>query len=110
VKLDEFKACMERVAVALGHRKDTFTIDSRPFGGGWAVFIEGYFDVAWLEKSARGAVEETALEAVWGEVHRELRRRLNDIERELTDARDSVARKEMALSVAECAYHAAMPQ
>jgi hypothetical protein len=61
----ELAARMARVAVALKRTHNPFRVDVRPFGDGWAAFIDGDFDTKWLESSGRGATEAQACDLAW---------------------------------------------
>lgn len=58
-------ALMARVAEALRRPGNPFRVDARPFGDGWAAFVDADFDTKWLETNGRGATEEAACAAAW---------------------------------------------
>lgn len=94
---------MARVAVALNRRADTFRVDARPFGDGWAVFIDGNFDVAFLEQSARSPTEGQACEGAWYGVHKYLVDERDRYDEEIRELRASLARKEHDLAMVTAA-------
>lgn len=61
----DLAARMERVAAALRRPGNPFRVDARPFGDGWAAFVDADFDTKWLETNGRGATEEAACAAAW---------------------------------------------
>lgn len=81
---------MALVAVALKRPGNPFRVDARPFGDGWAAFVDGDFDTKWLETNGRGATEEAACAAAWFGVrialHDEHARRVKQREEHLAAA------------------------
>lgn len=92
---DELSGLMARVAIALNRRPGTFSIDSRPLGEGWAVFVDGDYDTSWLEVSARKPTEEDACADAWMRVCMKLRDAATSAELEMTDAEMLAARKRL---------------
>lgn len=97
MKLDELKAKMDRVAVALGRMPgSTFQFESRPFGNGWAVFILGDFDTRWLEKCVHGDSEFDACDRAWQRVLYAIGDERANARKALTEVEGALRRKQLA--------------
>lgn len=97
---------MARVAVAIKRHATTFSVDARPFGDGWAVFVDGNHDVAWLECSARGATEEQACDGAWTAVRHALRKAYDKRMDDVREHGASLARAEFDVALYAAARRA----